>query len=121
MATWDAGLPDPQVSGYTLAPVDPSLRTEMEAGAARARRRTYARNDRVSARWVFTDAEMDTFRTWFENDSQAAGGAAWFSVSLRIGNTGATTQEARFIGAYQAELLGGAKWSVTANLEVRDA
>jgi hypothetical protein len=119
MATWPSTLPAPLRPGYGLAPVDQSLRTEMESGAARSRRRTYSRNDRVTVAWSLSDAQMDIFRTWFENDAEAAGGSAWFSISLRIGNTGATAQEARFVGAYQMQQLGADRWSVTATLEVR--
>ncbi len=119
MASWPGGLPPPTMAGYSLAPVDQALRTEMEFGAARARRRSYARNDRISLALQLSDAQMDTFRTWFEDDAEAAGGAAWFSMSLRIGDTGATTQEARFVGSFRASLAGAGRWSVTADLEVR--
>lgn len=119
MATWPTTLPAPNLSGYQLSPVDQVMRTEMEFGAARARRRSYARNDRITVGWVLTDAQMDIFRTWFENDAEAAGGAAWFSISLRIGDTGATTQEARFLGPFSASLQKASLWSVTAQLEVR--
>ena len=121
MATWPATLPAPKLAGYTVAPTDATIRTDMEFGAARARRRTFARLDRVAVSWVFTDAEMAIFRTWFDNDAEAAGGSAWFSISLRVGNTGATTQEARFVGPFEAVLMKSSLWSVTGSLEVRDA
>jgi len=119
MATWPTTLPGPLQSGYGLAPVDQSLRTEMEAGAARARRRTYSRNDRVSVAWTFTDAQMAAFRTWFEDDAEAAGGSAWFYITLMVGDTGATSQEARFTGPFQSAYNGRGLWSVSAQLEVR--
>ena len=121
MATWPATLPAPNLSGYQLTPTDQSLRTEMESGAARSRRRSYARLDRVQVGLILSDAQMDIFRTWFENDAEAAGGSAWFDISLRIGNTGATAQSARFIGSFQANLLKSDKWAVSAQWEVRDA
>lgn len=119
MATWPTTLPAPKLSGYQLQPVSPSLRTDMESGAARSRRRSYARNDRVGVSWLMTDAEFAAFRAWFEDDAEAAGGSAWFYISLWIGDTGATLQEARFIDAYQAVLADHARWAVTAQLEVR--
>ncbi len=121
MATWPGTLPAPQAAGYGLQPVDQSIRTDMEFGAMRSRRRSYARNDRLAVSWALSDAQMDIFRTWFENDAEAAGGSAWFSVSLRVGNTGATTQEARFVSPYRAQMVGAGRWSVSADLEVRDA
>lgn len=121
MATWPTDLPAPNLSGYQVEPTDQSLRTDMEFGAARSRRRSFARLDRVRVGWVFTDAQMDTFRTWFENSAEAAGGSAWFAITLRIGNTGATAQEARFVGGFQAGLRKASLWEVSAQLEVRDA
>ena len=119
MATWPTTLPAPSLQGYQLSPGDQSLRSDMESGAARSRRVTFARIDRVQVSWIFTDAQMDAFRTWFENSSEAAGGSAWFTVSLRVGNTGSTSQEARFVGEPQAALVGHARWAVSAQLEVR--
>jgi len=121
MATWPSTLPAPLRTGYQIAPTDQSVRTDMEFGAARSRRRSFARLDRVSVTWNLSEAQMDIFRTWFENDTEAAGGSAWFSISLRIGNTGATTQEARFVGPFQCQQQGVNLWVVSAQLEVRDA
>lgn len=121
MAAWPGTLPAaPLLNGGGLEPVPQSLRTDMEVGAARSRRQTKARNDRVNVAWSLSDAQMDIFRTWFENDAEAAGGSAWFTITLRIGNTGATSQEARFIGAYRAQPVGAQRWMVSAQLEVRD-
>lgn len=119
MAAWPSTLPPPLASGYSLKPVDATVRTDMEAGAARVRRRTNARNDRLSVSWVMTDAQLAIFRAWFDNAAEAAGGAAWFSTSLAIGTTGIVALEARFAGPWQAALLGGLNWSVSAELEVR--
>lgn len=119
MATWDASLPKPLFDGYALAPADPVLRSDMEFGAARSRRRTFARDDKISVQWLFTDAQMATFRTWFDDSSQAAGGSAWFSIALAIGATGIDTVEAKFAGMWQSSLQPGMFWRVTAQLQVR--
>lgn len=119
MATWPTSLPAPRAADYQLAPVDPTLRTDMESGAQRMRRRTFARNDRVAVSWIFTDAQMTAFRTWFESSAEAAGGSAWFYIGLRVGATGVTTQEARFVNVWQGSYLGAGIWQVTASLEVR--
>lgn len=119
MATFPGTLPAPQRDGYGLNPVDQSIRTDMESGAARARRRTAARQDKIQVSWKFSDAQMDTFRTWFDNSAECAGGAAWFTISLAVGATGIDSKSARFIGAFQAKLLPGLRWHVSATLEVQ--
>ena len=117
MAAWPTTLPDPLASGYQVAPVDPVIRTDMESGAGRARRRTLARNDRVTLGWTFSDAQMATFRTWL--DADAAGGANWFTVRLLLGTGGATTVDARFTKVPQFAFNGNKVWSVSAEVEVR--
>jgi hypothetical protein len=116
MATWPATLPAPTIEGYSLTPIDPVIRTDMESGSARARRRSAARNDRVAVAWIFTDAQMATFRAWFDGDG--AGGSAWFSLSLAIGSSGLTAQSCRFTAIWKADLLPGLNWRVTASLEI---
>lgn len=121
MPTWPATLPAPQVAGYALNPVDMTARTEMEAGPARVRRRSSARVDMVPVRWSMTDAQMEIFRAWFDSPTEADGGAAWFSVSLLMGNGGFQTVTARFSGIWQAPYIPHMRWEVQATLEVRDA
>lgn len=120
MATWPATLPVPLVEGYQLNPGDQTIRTEMEVGAARVRRRTSARNDRVAAAWLLTEVQLDTLRDWFDNATTGiAGGAAWFTVALAVGTgTRQAAVEARFIGALQCA-PAGPYWRVSATLEVR--
>jgi hypothetical protein len=115
MAVYPASLPGPLIDGYMISPVDQTVRTEFEAGAARVRRRTYARNDLLDVSFAFTGAQLSAFRTWFEGD--AAGGAEWFDVSLDLGE-GPSDQEARFKGPWKAS-KDGLMWKVTAQLEVR--
>lgn len=118
MATFPGTLPAPQLDGYALNPIDQTIRTDMEVGSARSRRRTATRQDKVQCSWKFTDAQMDTFRTWFDNSAECAGGAAWFTISLPVGATGIDSKTARFVGAFQATLLPGLNWRVSATLEV---
>lgn len=121
MATWPTTLPLPNASGYAVSPVDPAVRTDMEAGAARVRRRTRARNDRVTVSWTFSDLQLGLYRDWFDDTAGAAGGSAWFSVSLALGGGGMKAVTARFVnGPGKFSVLGGRlRWSVSAELEVR--
>ena len=117
MATWPTTLPRPLVAGYAIAPMDLTVRTDMEAGAARVRRRSAARNDQVSVTWIFTDTQMATFRAWFDGD--CANGASWFTVDLNTGDTGLRLVQARFVGPWQSEMQPGPYWQVSGKLEVR--
>jgi hypothetical protein len=120
MATWPTTLPDISISGYALSPVDQTVRTDMEGGAPRTRRRTTARNDKLTVAWLMTDAQFAIFRAWFENASTGiAGGAAWFTFSAAIGTTGVVSLEGRFVGPYKTSLAAALIWNVNAELEVR--
>lgn len=120
MADFPATLPAPNVSGYRLQPVEPTVRTDMEVGAPRVRRRTRARNDQISLEWLFTSAEMATFRTWFDDDATgAAGGAGWFNVSLDAGDGAMQTYEARFTRVWDAAARENGRYLVTGTVEIR--
>ena len=119
MATWPITLPRTLATGYDLNPVDPSIRTDMEVGAARTRRRTSARNDKVGVNWIFSDSEMAIFRDWFDDPAQCAGGSAWFATKLALGTGGVVAVEARFVGIWKSVVIPPLMWSVTATLEVR--
>lgn len=114
---WPVGLPRPTVSGYGLNPVDQTIRTDMEVGSPRVRRRSLARLDMLDVAWKFTNAQMAVFREWF--DTTAAGGASWFDVELATGDGEIALHQARFNGIWKSSLLPGLNWSVTAKLEVR--
>ena len=64
---WPDTLPGVITPGYSLSPIDPSLRTDMELGEPRVRRLTFARRDRSTQAWRFSDAEMGVFRAWHED------------------------------------------------------
>lgn len=118
MASWPVSLPAPLIDSYSLAAGDQTVRTDMEVGYARQRRRTSARTDIVQASWAFTAAQMTAFRTWFDGDCE--GGAVWFTgLQANVGD-GLDTYTARFSGPWSAEYVGP-HWRVTATLDIRDA
>lgn len=122
MATWPTTLPAPLIAGYSLQALDQTIRTEMETGTPRVRRRTAARLDRLDASWHFTEAQFDAFRDFFDDSSTGlSGGATWCTMVLKVGAGGAASYDARFVGAYSAELVSRTMWRVSAQLEVRHA
>lgn len=117
MAVYPTNLPPPLVEGYEVAPISQVARTEMEAGAARVRRRTSARNDKVTLAWVFSNAEFIQFREW--HDTTINGGASWFSITLNVGMASSSV-EARFSETFKASALSSnLHWKVSASLEIR--
>lgn len=119
MAAYPSSLPLPLVEGYTLSPVEQVIRTDMETGAARVRRRTRARNDVIDVGFVYTPEQFATFRAWFEDDATGiAGGSSWFDMAVDIGTGGISTEEVRFKGAWKAS-RDGRLWRITAQIEVR--
>lgn len=121
MAAYPSTLPKPITRGFQLQAGDMTIRTDMEVGAARVRRRTAARNDRLTVSLLFNDTQMAAFRAWFEDPAEADGGASWFTVTIPTGDGGGTAVEARFVGPYQATAGGALVWQVSAQWEVRYA
>lgn len=109
--------PPPINDGYTLEPVDPVLRTDMEFGSPRTRLRSVAELDHVTIRWRFTGAEMEAFRDWHRQD--IARGSAWFDLQLDLGNGALETRACKFLEMWKATRRAGGGFDVSAKLEVR--
>ena len=117
MATWPSSLPDPVRTGYTIKRNTQVIRTDMETGIPRQRRRFTAPLDVIAVTWIFSDSEFTTFENFVNNDIN--GGADWFDCDLKDGQ-GVRTMEVRFMGGtYEAKLVG-MDWQVDAHLEVRN-
>lgn len=115
---WPSTLPLPTVQGYSVQPEDAILRTEMEAGLARQRRRFTNVPTKVSVRWIMRRDQYAIFEAWYR--WQAKEGANWFTITL-LGGLGLLEQEARFTRQFSARLLaGGTLWEITSELEIRE-
>ena len=116
-ATVPDAPPAPLLENYTLDPVDPVMRTDMEAGAPRSRITTRARNDRANLKWRFSESEMANFRNWWRD--VALSGASWVTLPLSLGEGGEQNVECRFTAHWKATLLPSLIWEVSASVEVR--
>ncbi len=117
LEVWPDTLPLPRVEGYTLSAQPNTLRTELEAGAARVRLRSQSLIYKVQAQWRFSQEAFAVFDGWwFHRINQ---GVAWFAIPLTAGLSVQLVQ-ARFVSAWDSELLGGGRWQVKAQLEVQD-
>ena len=111
-------LPLPTVQGYGVQPGEAILRTEMEAGLARQRRRFTDVPTKVSVRWIMRRDQYAIFEGWYR--WHAREGASWFAITL-LGGLGLLEQEARFTRQFSSRLLaGGTLWEVTSELEIRE-
>lgn len=116
METWpSSSLPDPS-DNYTGNVDAGVLRTKMDSGKARQRRKTVSELASISVEWEMTDTEMVIFRAWHAEKLNL--GLDWFLINLPFGG-GMQQQQARFVkGDFNASYAAVNNWSVTATLEV---
>ena len=110
-------LPYPTTEGYAIKPGEAIVRTDMEAGPARQRRRYTQTPSKISVRWVMNREQFSLFEAWYKY--YAKEGAEWFNITL-LGGLGLMEQEARFTQQFEAKLLNGYLWEITSELEIRD-
>ena len=116
--TWPPTLPLPTVDGYNVEPGDTIIRTEMDAGLARQRRRFTDSPTRLSVRWIMRRDQYAIFEGWYR--WHAKEGANFFTINL-LGGLGLLDQEARFTKQFTSRLLaGGTLWEVRSELEIRE-
>lgn len=78
-AVWPASLPKQGIfDGYSEQPPDLTVRTQMDAGPAKVRRRFQAGVRKVSAVMIMTRAQVATLETFFY--TTLAGGTASFEI-----------------------------------------
>ena len=114
---WPAVLPAPTVDGYVIRPGEAILRTEMEAGPARQRRRFTSVPSRIAVRWLLRRDQFAVFEAWYR--WQADEGVRWFSIDL-AGGLGMLGHEARFTRQFEARPIAGVLWEVVSELEIRE-
>lgn len=110
-------LPYPTIEGYTIKPDEAIVRTEMEAGPARQRRRYTQTPSKITVKWIMNREQFSLFEAWYKY--YAKEGAEWFLISL-LGGLGLLEQEARFTKQFEASLSNGYLWSISSELEIRD-
>lgn len=116
MIKWPEILPLPTIDSYGISPSDAIIRTEMEQGPARQRRRFTDTPTKITVRWIMTPYQYTIFDGWY--CWKAEEGGSWFSIRLLLG-LGLIEQQARFISQYEAKLIGNTRWEITAMLEIK--
>jgi hypothetical protein len=111
-----ATLPNVSMSNYSFTPQDSTIRTEMEVGLARVRRRYLTTPSEMSVKWIFTREQLGIFEKFYDEEIHA--GSAWFYIKL-VNGMGETTYLARFKEPFTAATSGKEfYWDVGAKLEV---
>ena len=118
MSAFPSILPKPQGTNYGGNPEQSFIRTEMESGTQRQRQRFTAAPHMLTMIWVFTAAQMATFKSFFDTDIHR--GTDWFTMDADVG-AGIANYNVRFTAPYEYSRLPGAYWQVTAKVEVRGA
>lgn len=113
---WPSKFPETLFSNYSFSMDESIVRTQMEGGPARQRRRFVSVPSQATVRWRMKDDIFGFFEAWFK--FKANNGAEWIRIDLTNG-AGHLTNEARFLKPYSARPLSGDLWEVTANLEIR--
>ncbi len=115
--TFPSNLPYPKVDGYSIKPDEAIVRTDMEAGPARQRRRYTQTPSKITVNWMMTRDQFSLFEAWYKYHAKE--GAEWFYITL-LGGLGLIEQEARFTQQFEASLYNGILWEITSELEIRD-
>ncbi|MBF0354974.1 MAG: hypothetical protein HQL43_07050 [Alphaproteobacteria bacterium] len=115
--SWPTTLPLPTVQGYGIRPNEAILRTEMEAGPARQRKRFTNVPTRIAVRWLMKREQFALFEAWYRWEAKEGG--EWFEIPL-LGGLGLVTHEARFTRQFDAKLVGGVLWEIASELEIRE-
>lgn len=113
MPTWPATLPRPGPNNYSEAPQSGLLRSDMEMGPPKVRRRFTATATHLDIRVVMTAAQLSTLESFYTTDCLI--GSLPFDYTHPRTNAAV---KARFIQPYQFSALGRGYWSVAIPLEV---
>lgn len=111
-------LPIPLRRGYGVKHVSPLMRTDMESGRSRQRRKFTSVPSMVSVVWIFrNDAHAAAFEAWVRD--ALLDGAEWFNMPLKT-PVGLQEYVCRFTDdLYDGpDLTGISGWEITARLEM---
>lgn len=110
-------LPLPLREGYGLTPVSPLMRTDMQSGRAKQRRRYQSTPTQAPINWIFIQpGQALLFEQWYQH--VLMDGALWFNMKLRTPE-GVKFYKCRFVDIYKGgELDGPNYWRYSAELEL---
>ena len=113
---WDPDLPQAPLFGWSLQPGVNTIRTEMETGPAKVRRRGTVQPDRMSLPFLMTQAQVQELRAFYRESTK--GGTLLFDFPHPLSTEGLV--ECRFLDPpFSIEQVAGPDaFRVTVALEV---
>lgn len=113
MTTWPTGLPKALLAGYNDSLPDNTIRSEMDVGAAKLRRRSTSAVANLSFTILLTGSQLDDLEEFYLATTR--GGTLSFTMTHpRKGGT----ITARFKSPPQSSPLGNGRYNATVALEV---
>lgn len=110
-------LPVPLRDSYGFEMEDPMIRSDLQSGRVRQRRRHTKVPTYSSVQWLMTDLQARMFEAWWEE--VLISGTEWFEMPLKTPLGGLQNYQSRFRGAYRGPtLVGVSLWRFTAELEL---
>lgn len=112
MAVWPATLPKPSPENYQEVMPDNAIRTDMEIGPAKVRKRGTSATTKYQMTFEMDNTDVNTLETFFTTTTND--GTDTFTMDdPRNG----TTETFRFVNAPQTFALTGVWFRVTVNME----
>ena len=110
--TWPAGVP--LLEGFGRDPKDPFLRTDMDSGMTRTRRRFRVFPITVSVSFFLTRPQYKQYYDFCVDTIN--GYSDWFMVQVD-GPGGIESKRCRWLAAPKEERIGGGHWKVVGQIE----
>lgn len=111
-------LPTPLREGYGLNTTSPLMRTKMDSGRSRQRRKFKNVPVIISAAWLLNTPQAQIFESFYRDE--ISDGAQWFICKLQT-PYGLQNYDVRFVDIYSGPtLVGLSSWRYTAQIEIRE-
>ncbi|MBR8084566.1 hypothetical protein [Burkholderia vietnamiensis] len=114
LVAWPDRLPAPMAAGYSYQPQAPFIRTNMDNGLARQRRRFISIPTQVSVTWTLSQEQLALFEAFVHYD--LLDGVCWFSAVVFSGMERQNVK-ARMISAYKIDNIEPGVWKASVTLE----
>lgn len=114
--SFPTNIPKVFMGQYSYKADNNVVRTEMESGLARQRRRSIFKTVKFNVKWIFSRSELAIFEKFYSEEIYD--GAGWFNIKL-VNGTGESEYKARFVAdSVETQTVANEHvWEVTGVLE----